>query len=446
MSRLPIRARLTLVFLLVMAAVLGIIGSFLYFRTKHNLDESIAQSLRARQGAARAYAERESRGTPVIPPGERFAQVLTESGEVLVSRPGGATPLLNADQARAAAGGARFFELHERERYLAGPGRVNGRPVVVVVGASLSDREKALEGLGGALLVGGPLALLLAAGIAYALAAGALRPVEEMGRKATTLLRADPSVLLPVPEVDDELKRLSLRLNEMLSRMGEAAQHERRFIANASHELRTPLAALQAELEIAERHATSADQLRDAISRGRKDIARLIGLSNGLLDLAVAEQTHTEPLGALGVDVLLEAIAADLRHRLPEHGRALIVRPSGLAAICEPSSLRRALSNLAENAIVHGQGDVTLGARRAPDGENVELWVHDQGSLSPSLHEGEAFEHFVRGADSFEKPGAGLGLALVKAVARAHGGTAKLIDDPDGGVQASISIPVNMDP
>ncbi|MCW3040573.1 MAG: sensor histidine kinase, partial [Solirubrobacterales bacterium] len=79
MRRLPIRARLTLVFVLVMAGVLAVTGTFLFLRTKHSIDSSIAQSLRARQGAARAYAESAGlRGDrPQIPPGERFAQVLT---------------------------------------------------------------------------------------------------------------------------------------------------------------------------------------------------------------------------------------------------------------------------------------------------------------------------------------------------------------------------------
>lgn len=443
MSRLPLRARLTVVFVAVMGTVLVIIGCFLYYRTKHNLDDSIAQSLRARQGAARAYAQ-SARGAqrPAIPPGERFAQLLSPSGRVIASRPEGGRPVLTAAQAAAATTGLRLLEDHERYRYLAGPGRVHGRRVVVVVGASLADHEKALEGLGGALLVGGPLALLLAAGIAYATAAGALRPVEEMRRRATTISRADPDALLPVPQVDDELQRLSLTLNEMLGRIGRAAELERRFIANASHELRTPLAALQAELEIAERHACTVEQLRAAIARGREDVARLIRLSNGLLDLAAGDEGNAGRVEMVDIDDLLQAIAGDLRHRAEAQQRELLVRPSGLRVPVDEPGLRRAVGNLIENALVHGAGEVTIGADLAPDAASVQLWVHDHGTLHPSMQAGEAFDRFARGADAVGRPGAGLGLALVRAVAEDHGGSAHLDADPRGGVRGSVRLAI----
>jgi signal transduction histidine kinase len=423
-----------------MAGVLGIIGAFLYYRTKHNLDDSIAQSLSARQGAARAYAQSAGPGSSAIPPGERFAQVLTTSGRVIASRPDGARAMLSPRQAEIAARGLHVFEQHERNRYLAGPARIRGRRTIVVAGASLADHEKALEGLGGALLIGGPLALVLAAAIGYATAASALRPVEEMRRRAATIGRADPSTLLPVPAVDDELKRLGLTLNEMLGRIGQAAEHERRFIANASHELRTPLAALQAELEIAERHPSSAEHLRAAIARAREDVTRLIALSNGLLDLAAADDDVLR-FERVDVDDLLQVIAGDLRHRMSGGQRAIVVRPSGLTVTADESALRRALSNLAENAVVHGAGDITIGADVIADRACVELWVHDHGGLSPSLHEEEAFERFARGSDAIGRPGAGLGLALVRTVAEAHGGAAALGSDPAGGVRAAVRLP-----
>lgn len=444
MRRLPIRVRLNAVFFVVMAAVLVVIGSFLYYRTKENLDDSIAQSLRARQGAVRAYAESAPPSAgPRIPPGEGFAQVLTPSGHVLVSRPDGAHPVLSLRQAAIAAHGLHTFEQHERNRYLAGPGRVDGRPVVVLAGASLADREKALEGLGGALLIGGPLALLVAAGIAYATAAAALGHVEELRRRATTIVRAHPSALLPVPEVDDEIRRLSITLNEMLKRMGEAAEHERRFIADASHELRTPLAALQAELEIADRHASSIGELRAAISRGREDVARLIRLNDGLLDLAAADHDHAGHVARIDIDGVFQATAGDLRYRLNGTGRALLVRPSGLSLMADEPALRRAVSNLVENAIVHGAGDVTVGANLTARGNRVELWVHDHGNLDPSVGDGHAFERFVRGSDTINRPGAGLGLPLVRAVAESHDGSATLAVGAARGTRAAVCLPLD---
>jgi two-component system, OmpR family, sensor kinase len=438
-SRLPIRIRLTLVFVIAMAAVLTIIGLFLFFSTKNSIDDSIAQSLRARQGAARAYVE--SAGG-AIPPGERFAQVLTPAGAVVASRASSQKPLLTPKQAAKAATGVHQFEWHEHARYLAGPAVVDGRRVVVVVGASLADHEHALEGLTGALLVGGPLALLLAAITAYLIAGAALAPVEDMRRQAATISSADPSAQLPEPPADDEIKRLSVTLNEMLRRIGQSAEYERRFIANASHELRTPLTALQAELELAERHASTPDELRAAIGRSRQDVARLIRLSNELLELAAADDAGRIRVTPVALDDLARMVVADLAHRSEAEDREIRAVPSGLTVDADAEALRRAVGNLVENALVHGSGAVTITAALTDDGREVEIAVHDEGSLHPSLAGGRAFERFGRGADTSGRPGAGLGLALVRSIAEQHGGSVGLAGD-EGGVRAVLRLPVS---
>jgi two-component system OmpR family sensor kinase len=300
-----------------------------------------------------------------------------------------------------------------------------------------------MESLAGALLVGGPLALLLAGAVAYAIAASALRPVEDMRSRAATIGRADAAARLPVPAVEDELRRLSLTLNEMLGRIGRAAEHERRFIANASHELRTPLAALQAELELAERHAASAAELRDAIGRGRRDVARLIDLSNGLLDLAAVDEGRPATTEAVDVDELLRDVAGQRRHRAAAQGRELLVRPSGLTVAADAPAVRRALGNLVDNALVHGAGEVSVGADSGAGGGCIELWVHDEGALGAGVRPEQAFERFARGPDARNRPGAGLGLALVRGVAQAHGGSAELVDEPAGGVRAVLRLPAD---
>jgi hypothetical protein len=167
MTRLPIRLRLTAVFVAVMGAVLLIIGLFLYFRTEHDLDDSIDAALRARQSALRSFSGT-VRSAPrnAIAPGERFAQLLSLDGRVVESRPSTSKPVLTRLETVRAARAITTIERHEHSRFLAGPARLRGRRVVVVAGTSLADRERALEGLAGALLVGLPLALLLAAGIA----------------------------------------------------------------------------------------------------------------------------------------------------------------------------------------------------------------------------------------------------------------------------------------
>jgi two-component system, OmpR family, sensor kinase len=440
-SRLPIRLRLTLIFVLVMGVVFAAVGAFVYFRTKSNIDDSIAASLRSRQAALRAYAAALPPGAPSsIPPGERFAQLLTPDGRVIESRPEGARARLTPAQARRAARAPAFSELHERERYLAGPARVDGRPAVALAATSLAEHERALESLAGALLIGGPLALLVAGALGYATAAGALRPVELMRRRAATISRADASAELPVPDVDDEVRRLSLTLNEMLERLARSADAERRFVANASHELRTPLAALQAELELADRPGTSPEEVRAALTRVREDAARLVALSQDLLEISAADAGRAGPRAEVVVDDVLDRVAGGARHRAGELGRTLQVQHSGLSVHGDELALQRLMTNLVDNALVHGRGDVVLGATREEEAHRIALWVRDGGRVAAEVRE-IAFDRFARGRDTAGRPGAGLGLSLVRAIAEQHGGEAALEDLDGAGVRAVVRLP-----
>lgn len=442
MNRLPIRARLTAVFVAVMGGVLVIIGLFLYYRTEHNIDTAINQALRARQGSVQAYARTVSaKGTEAILPGERFAQLLEVDGRVLDSRPDRGRPLLTPRETLKTAKRLVTIERHERRRLLAGPTRLHGRRVVAVAATSLADRERALEGLGGALLIGLPLALLLAASVAYAVAAAALAPVESIRRRAASISRAAPSSGVPVPVADDEIRRLALTLNDMLDRLAAAAEHERSFVANASHELRTPLAALNAELELALRGGRTVAQLRTAIIAAKGDGDRLAALAAGLLDLERADTPRGRSLEPIDVDELLSSAVDDLEHAASTD-RSVTVIPSGLAFTGDEAAMTRAVRNMIDNALIHGRGAVRIGAVLLPEQRSVRLWVTDQGHLDDELGDGHAFERFTRGPGAVDRRGAGLGLALVRAVAEGHGGTASLEARPDG-VRAAITIPID---
>ena len=157
---------------------------------------------------------------------------------------------------------------------------------MVVVGADLPQREHALDVLTGALLIGGPLALALAALAGYALASGALRPVEAMRSRAATISAADPDARLPLPEARDEIRRLGTTLNEMLARLARARARERAFVADASHELRTPLTILKGELELAAAGAPDREELRRVVRSATEETDRLVALAEELLALA----------------------------------------------------------------------------------------------------------------------------------------------------------------
>lgn len=438
MTRLALRARLTVVFATVMALVLLAVGGGVFLVTKQNIDRSIAQSLRARDGALREFAAHPPRhAKSLIPPGERYAQLQRLDGSVIESRPPGERPMLTPRNLRKALQRPHIFELHERVRYLASRTRVHGHAAIAVAATSLAQHEQALEGLTAALVIGGLLALVSGAGIAYAVAAGALRPIEAMRRRAASISDATPEGRLPVPPVDDEVRRLAQTLNAMLDRLAASAAVERRLIANASHELRTPLAALQADLELALRPGVAASELRGTVGRALEDAARLSALSDSLLDLSRQEERHDRQLETVAVAALFERVAHALERGAATEGRAIIVRPTTVSVEGDPDELLRAVMNLVQNALLHGKGTIRLTGDETHD--SVLVNVEDEGTLTSQAAE-IAFERFARGPDAAGRPGAGLGLPLVRAIARQHGGDATL-QNFDGGVRATIRLP-----
>ena len=197
-----------------MAIVLAVIGGFLYFHTRAGIDGNIddALKLRAQDIAAVAHG-----GDPVAllragpPPGEigDYAQVVDARGRLLAATPSAPKPLLHAGELALAQRGRIIRDRGDTLRVLAEP--IGPARRVVVVGAYLPQREETLDELTGALLIGGPLALLLAAVAGYLLASGALRPVEAMRSRAATIAAAEPDARLPLPEAHDEIRRLARR-------------------------------------------------------------------------------------------------------------------------------------------------------------------------------------------------------------------------------------------
>lgn len=439
--RMGLRTKLTLIFAGVMACVLGAIGAFLFFQTKADLDGGIRQALAQRAGQLAAVV-RDGSGADapggLISPSERFAQVLTPTGRLIQTRPIGARPLLSPVEARGTRA-PRFIERGEETRLRAVPLVVRGRRLVIVVATSLGQREHALEGLARSLLIGGPLALLLAGALAYWIAAAALRSVESMRCRAAQITAAEPDARLPVPPSQDEIHRLATTLNEMLARLADAAQHERSFVANASHELRTPLANLHAELELALRHARTTAEFRAAHTAAIADTQALIRLANDLLVLAGEDGGIPLRIRPVELHGLLTDIARQLEQHLDESGRSVRVQVDRTSLLADPDRLRQALGNMADNAVMHGCGDITIGAEIRE--HDACLWVSDEGQAVTATVLATAFDRFVRGPHSPGARGAGLGLAIVREIAAAHGGHASLRNTAHG-VICTLELPL----
>jgi two-component system, OmpR family, sensor kinase len=452
MSRIPIRLRVAAAFAVAMAIVLAATGLYLYARLGNDLAHALDQDLRLRAQdlselvrSGRGSLSAESSGR-FVERGESFAQVLDARGRELDStRTLGHVPLLTVAETRAARRKSLFVNraavpgLDEPARLLATPVSGGGRRAVLVVGATRENRAEALQSLRTELFIAGPVALLIATGLGYLLAGTGLRAVEAMRRRAAAISADRRGERLPVPRSGDELQRLGKTLNEMLARL-EAAL-ERAFVAEAGHELRTPLALLRAELDFALQHAESEDELREAVRGASEETDRLVQLAADLLLIASSDEgglpLRREPVAARD---LLESVRNRFASRAGQAGRSLEAEaPPALVLTADPLRLEQALGNLVENALRHGRGAMRLKAK--PCGQGVELHVIDQGRGFPPDFLPRAFERFTRAEESRTGAGAGLGLAIVDVVARAHGGTAAAANRTAAGADVWIALP-----
>jgi two-component system OmpR family sensor kinase len=451
-SRVPLRLRLTLAFALVMALVLAATGLFLHVRLRGSLDEQIEQGLRARADDVAALVRRGGSGLGegserLSEADESFAQVLGTDGSIRDATPPLTTSLLTAEQLDEARRGTTFVDRgavpgleDDPVRLLATPLNTPTGAVVVVAGVSVEDRNEALGALRSQLLIGGPLALLLASLAGYALAGAALRPVEAMRLRAEEVSSAGRGQRLPVPAADDEIAGLARTLNELLAGLEAGLERERRFVAEASHELRTPLSLLKTELELALRRPRSAEELRAALSSAAEETDRLVLLADDLLVLARSDEGElrvaAEPVR---IRDLLDTVGRRFAGRAAEVGRELHVEaPPQLEVAGDRLRLEQALGNLVDNALRYGAGTVRLEGARD---DSVELRVTDDGAGFPPDFLPHAFERFTRADESRVRGSAGLGLALVEAIARAHGGRATAANQPAGGAVVTLLLP-----
>src|SRR5215212_3263079 len=294
-GRLPIRGRLSLAFAAVMIVLFGGLALLLHTRFASSLDAGINRSLHTRS-ADLATLVRTRDGRPLRPntqlpeSGGAFAQVVTTGGSIVESTPGhSAKSLLTATEVRRALAERVAIDRRNNARLVA-QSLATTPPRVLVVGASLSQRDRALRTLDEMLFIGGPILLVLTCVAGYALAAFALAPVERMRSRAAQISGSTHDDRLPVPRANDELHRLGDTLNQMLTRLEDAMNRERVFVDNAGHELRTPLAILKLELEVMlSEHLTHAE-LEQRLRSAAEEVDRLAKLAEDLLVIARADQ------------------------------------------------------------------------------------------------------------------------------------------------------------
>lgn len=315
-------------------------------------------------------------------------------------------------------------------------------PVFVLVGVSLEDNEGIVRAVTAALGIGLPILLGLIGAMTWVLVGRALRPVDLIRSEVAGISTADLHRRVPDPASGDEISRLAHTMNEMLHRLEQGNERERRFVSDASHELRSPIAAIRHELEIALGHPDETDW--PAVGSGLlQEGLRMQQLVDDLLWLARHDQ---QPPSARRDLVDLDDFALDEARRARD---GISVDVSDLSAgqvRGDREELRRVVRNLVDNACRHARHRVRI--EIVDDGNEVELRVDDDGPGVPRVDRERIFERFTRRDDarSRDAGGAGLGLAIAREIAVTHGGSVEITESPAlGGARFTLRLPSSED-
>lgn len=316
---------------------------------------------------------------------------------------------------------------------------------VLQVARSMAETENALRLLFYALTGGGIVVLLAAARGGTWLTRAAFRPIDEISQTAQSIVRAeDLSRRVPVPLAADELQTLSVTVNDLLARLEELFNTQRRFIADVSHELRTPLTAMQGNLEVLARGAARDPQLlNESIDDMRREVARLIRMVNDLLLLARSDSGIQIRHDPVELDTLLLETHRELR---PLAGRVSlrIGEEDQAVVIGDRDRIKQALLNLGVNALQHTPPDGVVTLHLAVRDGYAALSVADTGCGIANEDLPHIFERFYRADRSRSRNGggAGLGLSIVRSVVEAHGGRLHVASQPGQGSVFTIWLPL----
>ena len=332
------------------------------------------------------------------------------------------------------------------------PVRLAGVPYTVAAVQERHWLREMLEMVGAAYLLAIPILMLLSAAGGYFLANRALSPVTAMSRRAREISATNLHERLPVENPRDELGELATMVNGLLARIEASFEQQRRFVADASHELRTPTAIIRAESEIAlGRDSRTEAEYREALRVVQDAGHRLSRIVDDLFLLARADAGH-RPLNA--EPLYLDELTADAVRAMQALASQRSVRldmgsmPEA-PFVGDTELLGRMLLNLLDNAIKYSPRAGAVSVSLETTSRGYEIRVVDDGPGIPKAAQADIFERFFRvdkarsRGESSATSGAGLGLAIARWVAVAHGGTVELVRSTAAGTEFLVTLPAD---
>jgi heavy metal sensor kinase len=459
-----VRGRLTLFYVSVLAAALVVVGTLIYVLLARALFVRVDENLQAGAGiaatslsndleegqsyrdAARSTVAEQASSAQMLAIYDGSGRLIAESGrdpELDIRLPDGdalseTEPLLET-----------VLERDGDDRHRLAFRKVSLPPAqyIVVVGADLDPMDEELAFLRRILGYMVPIALALAAVGGWFLARKSLSPVVAMAERARRIGVENLSERLPVANPRDELGRLAETFNELLGRLEASLGQQRQFMADASHELRTPVTVTRTAASVAlqQEHRDEADY-RDALRIVEQQAARLSRVVDDMFTLARADAgSYPMRVVPMYLDEVIDDIVRAARVVAATKNVAVdaAVVPSA-AFTGDEELIRRMIVNLVDNAVRHTPGGSSVRVELDETDSGYAIAVKDQGPGIPAGIREQIFERFFRGDASRRwsaQDGAGLGLALARWIARAHGGDVVLARSSPSGSTFVISLP-----
>jgi heavy metal sensor kinase len=317
---------------------------------------------------------------------------------------------------------------------------------IVEVGVSTLRTETTLRQVLLLLAIGLPIAVTIAVIGGFILVRRALKPVAGIAHKAEEITQVNLSERLPVMRTGDELERLSISLNHMISRLEDAIQTSKRFVADASHELRTPLTVLRGELEAMAQDVQLKGHTRESLGSMLEEVDRLAEIVESLLALSRLDSG----------DATSERVTFDLGELATSTAEqmSLLAEDKQITVVCEAepqvmvagdrARMKQVVVNLLDNAIKYTPTGGRVLLKISREGNEAVLEVADNGVGIPADALPHMFKRFYRVDDSRSRGqgGAGLGLSIVKSICSAHGAAVEVTSTAGEGSRFRVRQPL----
>lgn len=449
--RIPIRLRLTLWYVLLMGITFAAFSIYLTFQFENSLHDAVDASLHINVLKTVAALDQED---------------YRETGRLIFDHTGGTQPVSNDFAMRIISVQGEVWDTYSASERVAGWGgveaeystqgrwRIHSQPIVnsegeiiawVQAAQSLNPVDETLDDLREQLMFGVPVVLLLAGLGGYFLANRALSPVHQITATARNINLQDLSKRIHYAGAMDEVGKLAQTFDQMLARLQDSFERERRFTADAAHELRTPLTVLKGQIEVTLSRARGASEYEAKLRELALQVDRLIRLSSALLFLSRSDQNQIEfKPASVNMAELFSVLIEQFQPLADEKNLAISLQlPGDVFVYGDNDLLIRLFMNLLENALKYTPADGRIQVSVGKEPGRILAAIHNSGEGIPSAHIPHLFERFYRvdEARSSQAGGSGLGLAIAREIVRLHRGEIQVQSEPGGGVTVSVRLP-----